>query len=417
MAAEDGKDLLSDLTDDLLRHVLSLLPLEDALKTCVLATRWRELWRRTTNLHFSAFDCERCKQLVNLFIQLRGNSPLTKCEISTCPEDYPDHEDLYTNPELLEVLIMYALECQVKELLLNAGHIEDSPLTLDMPLLSRHLKILHLEQVACSALNFSGCPVLDELKLQGCDIYARKISSKSLKRLCITNSCMVPEDFHIQIFAPDLNSLQIDYFDGVTPFLEDMPSLVTAYIGLGHECHYYCEKNMRGCDFRECDCHTYPIEGDVLLNGLSNVVNLELIAQPVMFIYRWDLEWCPLFGALKTLLLNEWFTTIDLVCILRHSPLLEMLTLQLGNTENLVGATAVPETTKQSFFCAHLEVVKIECIKVDAGIRKILNILITCGVHYKKISMKEKCSFSNFFSFQKHGGLLARVAPEVCAQP
>uniref|UniRef100_A0A453MWG6 FBD domain-containing protein n=1 Tax=Aegilops tauschii subsp. strangulata TaxID=200361 RepID=A0A453MWG6_AEGTS len=41
----------------------------------------------------------------------------------------------------------------------------------------------------------------------------------------------------------------------------------------------------------------------------------------------------PMFGKLKTLLLNEWFTAIDLVCIFRHSPVLEMLTLHLGNTK------------------------------------------------------------------------------------
>ncbi|EMS51131.1 hypothetical protein TRIUR3_25052 [Triticum urartu] len=51
MPTEGGKDCLSDLTDNLLRHLLSLLQPEDALKTCVLDTRWRELCRRTTSLH------------------------------------------------------------------------------------------------------------------------------------------------------------------------------------------------------------------------------------------------------------------------------------------------------------------------------------------------------------------------------
>lgn len=127
----------------------------------------------------------------------------------------------------------------------------------------------------------------------------------------------------------------------------------------------------------------------------------------------------PLFGTLKTLLLNEWFTTIDLVCILQHSPLLERLTIQLCDTKNLVGATAAPETIEQSFVCSHLEVVKIECRKVDVGIRKFLNILSTFGIDDKKINIKEKCSHSYLFSFQnqKHGQLTARVAPEMCALP
>lgn len=120
-----------------------------------------------------------------------------------------------------------------------------------------------------------------------------------------------------------------------------------------------------------------------------------LLVPLLQFLYRWDLEWCPMFGTLKTLLLNEWFTAIDLVCILRYSPVLEMLTLQLGNTKNLIGATAAPETIEQSFVCGHLEAVKIVCIKVDVGIRKISSILSTFGVDYKKISIEEKSFSSN----------------------
>ncbi|XBH76086.1 hypothetical protein VPH35_102787 [Triticum aestivum] len=59
MAAEGGKDRLGDIADDLLQHVLSRLPLDDALRTCVLDTRWCELWRRTTSLHINAYHCQR----------------------------------------------------------------------------------------------------------------------------------------------------------------------------------------------------------------------------------------------------------------------------------------------------------------------------------------------------------------------
>ena len=37
--AASGKGQFGDLTDDLLRHVLSFLPAADALQTCVLDTR------------------------------------------------------------------------------------------------------------------------------------------------------------------------------------------------------------------------------------------------------------------------------------------------------------------------------------------------------------------------------------------
>ncbi|XBH81144.1 hypothetical protein VPH35_106758 [Triticum aestivum] len=382
MAAKGRKDRLGDLTDDLLHHVLSLLPPEDALKTCVLDTRWRALWRRTTNMHFNAIHCERCEQLVKLFIQLRGNSPLPKCEISTSPDDHPHHTDLiYTNTELL---IDYALECQVKELLLRAGHIDDDAIILDMPLISSHLKILHLQDVTCSAMNFSGCPVLEELKMEYCDIYAHKISSKSLKRLCITEQCSVPQEFHIRIFAPDLISLQISNFHGATPFLGDMPFLVTAYIGLCDGCHDSCEKDLRGCEMNQATdlpAVAFAKTGGWFPSG--NPKNLRTRARTSIrrFIYSLDLKCCPIFDKLKTLLLNEWFTAIDLVRILQHSSILEIFILRTLRNNRTIICMCTPK------------VVNIEC-RIDGGIHKIVNILSTCGILRDQINSKDPYSRS-----------------------
>uniref|UniRef100_A0A453NAH8 Uncharacterized protein n=1 Tax=Aegilops tauschii subsp. strangulata TaxID=200361 RepID=A0A453NAH8_AEGTS len=81
-------------------------------------------------------------------------------------------------------------------------------------------------------------------------------------------------------------------------------------------------------------CHGYPAGSyrSVLLNTLSNAVNLELKDQPEVYIYKRDLECCPIFGRLKTLLLDMWCRATDLhalVRILQHTPVLEKLTLQL----------------------------------------------------------------------------------------
>ena len=70
-----GEDPFRLLPDEILRHMLSFLPGEDALQTCVLDTRWRDLWRRATSLVFDfddyGFNIERCRRLeriVNLMI-------------------------------------------------------------------------------------------------------------------------------------------------------------------------------------------------------------------------------------------------------------------------------------------------------------------------------------------------------------
>lgn len=46
IAAARDRDRFCDLTDDLLWHVLSFLPSDVALQTCVLDTRWRALEAR-----------------------------------------------------------------------------------------------------------------------------------------------------------------------------------------------------------------------------------------------------------------------------------------------------------------------------------------------------------------------------------
>ncbi|XBH65377.1 hypothetical protein VPH35_118986 [Triticum aestivum] len=346
--AASGKGHFGDLTDDLLWHVLSFLPVADALQTCVLDTRWRDHWRRTTSLplifdQLSFPSSERFKQLVKLFIHLRGNSPLDKCKIVGYVDD--EEECTYTNTMLL---IQYALKCQVKELLLSFAverddDIEYNPLILDVPLISQHLKTLHLKWVYLkrSTLNFSRCSVLEELEMQQCNIDARRISSKSLKHLYITNFCSFPAEFHIRIFAPGLISLQLDDHHGLTPYLEYMPSLETAYVWLDHDCYHSCRINRQDCEYDHCSCHAYPVEEGVLLHGLSNAVNLEL----------------------------------------------------LGNTYTelkFVGATGAQEKIEQSFVCSHLEVVNIECGKVDEGVHKILKFLSTCGIRRDQISIVEQ---------------------------
>ncbi|KAL6657901.1 hypothetical protein ACP70R_005681 [Stipagrostis hirtigluma subsp. patula] len=47
-----GQDRLSALPDDLLLLILALLPLVEAVRTCVLARRWRPLWTLLQTLHF-----------------------------------------------------------------------------------------------------------------------------------------------------------------------------------------------------------------------------------------------------------------------------------------------------------------------------------------------------------------------------
>jgi hypothetical protein len=178
-----------------------------------------------------------------------------------------------------ELLIEYALMCQVKELIVISSDYPD-PRCYDVLFISQHLKILEFWNVTFEgpSVDFSNCPVLEDLTMGSCCIDAPSICSKTLKRLCITGSCTFPVKFRISIVAPDLISLVLDHFSGLTPSLGYMPFLLSAYVGLRYRCHDFCKRMGQNCGDHECGCHAYPADEGVLMNRLSNAVKLELIA-------------------------------------------------------------------------------------------------------------------------------------------
>ncbi|XP_045085400.1 F-box/FBD/LRR-repeat protein At5g22660-like [Aegilops tauschii subsp. strangulata] len=377
-AVDTGMDPFRVLSDDVLEHILSLMPGDEALQTCVLSTQWRDLWRRKTNLRFifenwSSFSRERFNKLAKLIIHLRGDASLTNCQIN------PYSDEDYINFTEAKPLVEYALKCRVEKLSICASDILYEPLLVDdSPLISRHLRTIEFRflDLVDSSVDFSGCPVLEELTIERCYVDAEKICSNSLKHLRLVGNCTFSEDIHIPIAAPRLISLELGSFQCLSPFLEEMPLLEKASILLGNGCYNVCHSDRKcgGCSHKKC----------LLLNGLSNAVDLKLIAAPELPIFKRDLEWCPEFDKLKTLKLNDWFTATDLVCILQHSPNLEKLTLKIDFPENFVGG----EGSRQSFVCPPHLVVNIKCRKVDNGVCKILDVLRTCGILLEQISIK-----------------------------
>ncbi|CAN6372379.1 unnamed protein product [Urochloa humidicola] len=338
-------------------------------------------------------------RFVNRLISERGDSPLVSCEV----EAYLTWDDYAGEPEEPEPnkyfhsWIQYALACKVR-LLKVVGDQIGSESELVVPLVSQHLTHLDVEHVFLDkdSVDFSSCPVLEELKLQHCGLWVQDMSFPSLKRLCLIE-CNFPEGYRIRISAPNVVSLRLHDCQGKTPLLESMPLLETASIDLS----YGCKDQCRGCADESCEgCHGYPVGSyqSVLLNSLSNAVHLELKDQPKVYIYKRDLECCPIFGRLKTLLLDMWCRAIDLhalVRILQHTPILEKLTLQLRSDEKFLNAGRGERKharIEQSFACAHLKEVNIECeekLRVKDKIRQIVKILRKSGIRTEQISYKK----------------------------
>uniref|UniRef100_A0ACD5WZ32 Uncharacterized protein n=1 Tax=Avena sativa TaxID=4498 RepID=A0ACD5WZ32_AVESA len=184
-------DRIGALSDDILHHLLSFLPVQSAVRTCVLARRWCHLWRSTTGLRIVGVQKQGPVQDLVKFLHhmliLRERSVLDTVEVefSEFLKDDVPYVNLWTR---------FAVQWGVRALTVQINHREH--LYLDgLPLFSRRMRTLHNDGLGLqeSFLDFSSCPALEDLKMKFCEINVHKISSRSLKRLSIILLPVRPE--------------------------------------------------------------------------------------------------------------------------------------------------------------------------------------------------------------------------------
>uniref|UniRef100_A0A453CPL7 Uncharacterized protein n=1 Tax=Aegilops tauschii subsp. strangulata TaxID=200361 RepID=A0A453CPL7_AEGTS len=149
------------------------------------------------------------------------------------------------------------------------------------PLLSQHLTRLELLCVRC-ALDFSGCPVLVDLKMEQCVTHAAEMLSPSLRQLS-TVCCELSMRYRTQITLPNLVRLELINCAGRVPLLESLPSLETAVVDLGEFSEDRCPAS--GClDEDPCFGCRFHFEfiaqrgSSYFFQGLSRAKHLELLA-------------------------------------------------------------------------------------------------------------------------------------------
>uniref|UniRef100_A0A0E0R5C6 F-box domain-containing protein n=1 Tax=Oryza rufipogon TaxID=4529 RepID=A0A0E0R5C6_ORYRU len=437
-----GGDWLSTLPDEILHNVLSFLPAHEAVRTCLLSRRWRNLWRSAPVLRIRHrwVGVERFNKFVNNLLLLRDPVPLDELEFQTYtywPTKMP--RPCIYEVKYAELWIRHALMCKARVLrvLVQSEHL--APLELSMPLISKHLTTLQLRSVKLDnhALDFSNCPVLEDLQMNCCTISTPyNIFSQSLKRLCITKcnrtetnfiddlsslptvedleleSCKISTDKMVsqslkhlcvtrcnfemstRISVPGLISLRLDDNYGSIPLLESMPLLVTASVKFGTfswgcwKCIYHpgtcvrCDGDPDGDGGVKCK----------FFRGLSNAANLELVAEAGMCILKQDLTWCPHIQ--QTLLLDGWVVGHNfhaLGCFLQQTPILEKLTLQLcKGHEDVVEIEESSSSMGQLVRFENLERVEVGCLRNDEWVQKVFKILNTCGVSPDKITIQSE---------------------------
>uniref|UniRef100_A0A0E0B7G2 F-box domain-containing protein n=1 Tax=Oryza glumipatula TaxID=40148 RepID=A0A0E0B7G2_9ORYZ len=356
-AQDSGRDWLSGLPEGVLHRIMSFLDSRQAVRTCVLSRRWRDLWRSVPRVHADIYDftpdgtidgegeedVEEAEVVVvfNRFVNrlLERRDPTASIETFFFRCCIPDEDDdgsadanrwisygLLKNAWFLEVVVQ-----------LNSLELDRSVFN------SIYLRIIAFGNVFMDQGFFKqlqmGCPALERLYLDDCIVADDEISSNTLKVLTFdtTEFCY---EHRISISTPTVTTLALCNTICGKPVLKDVASLVSASVVL------YC---VESGDFDANDLRHY-------LWSFSHVKDLIFSYQGKKLTIENNLQWCPKFFNLVGLTLGKWCLNANfyaLIVFLQNSPRLEKLTLILAEDNCKTSEVFIGELEERSFTCEH----------------------------------------------------------------
>lgn len=286
---EPGLDRISALPNEVIYHLIDLLPAPEAVRTSVLARGWRHHWKYMRNLQFfvsgsyPALSADWLNRFMShLFRGLRG--PLDVCDI------YVEEGlcDDVTKLEAYRWVHQAVSDHHVRELMVDIElQFEEPSFGLaGRPFVSQNLAKLEFCYVLLDSriLDFSRCSALKDLVLCKCVIHTKNIVSRTLKHLLIYACDFCREGTGTRISVPNLISLKLERNIGTDPVLLSKPLLEKAVVSL--KCnHYYngdypCHNSGRGecCGLCEgcIDSDAHSGGCCMLLHALSSATDLEL---------------------------------------------------------------------------------------------------------------------------------------------
>uniref|UniRef100_A0A251RTA2 Putative F-box domain, Leucine-rich repeat domain, L domain-like protein n=1 Tax=Helianthus annuus TaxID=4232 RepID=A0A251RTA2_HELAN len=264
----ENVDMFSSLPEEILSHILSLMPTKYAVRTSILSKRWRYSWMFVTNFDFDGTrtnpfhgldrftkfvdrvlnDCKTSK--INLFRlqfyetcvqKLSASSWIDKAvRLNVCELDIRSIQlelplSLFTCKTLTK-LRLERWACDGKDW--------GCPSSVNLPCLKTLDVVVHSDPFVNAFKLIGGCPMLESLSLEvtrrkkfaGCYIF----NIPTLKRLKLTFALVITSDINkVVLRVPNLEYL---FLGGVLCSLfqmEDVSSLVEVSVSLRHIAYDY----------------------------------------------------------------------------------------------------------------------------------------------------------------------------------
>jgi hypothetical protein len=264
---DDLNDMISALPEGVLLHILSLLPTKDAVRTSVLATKWKHLWKYLSAFHFENVDpryesTHQNQNAANCLLDLVGRLLDKSNKIERLSVEI---FRISVDRNKVSYLISSAMKHKIQYLRLSLGDSNDQfmlphsfstftslnelwlglEFTLHVPsgICFPSLKKLVVSNATFANENsvqqlFSGCPVLEELDLDDCywkNIEQVNVAISTLRILRIRSNmlCVAYEhDITLKIDAVNLLTLYCRCIPTIEFIPVNLTSIVDAYIDL-----------------------------------------------------------------------------------------------------------------------------------------------------------------------------------------
>ncbi|XP_058779559.1 F-box protein At1g60400-like [Vicia villosa] len=205
------KDMLSDLPDCIILHILSFLRTKHAIRTGILSSRWKHLWKRLPALILwrSDFQC------YNIFIEfMRKVLSLRDSSVSLHTLDFEDISHLL-EPHILEWIVNYAISHNVQRLQFSiTSVVEQIPLTLLSSQTLTHLNLSVCYECKSLFPKSLNLPALSTLELGNFTFYKDSEPFSTFSRLksllisdcnvegagtlCISSATLVNFTMHVE---------------------------------------------------------------------------------------------------------------------------------------------------------------------------------------------------------------------------